>query len=55
MGDPLDHAALSDMAKDNADGLSLKAIAVKLNAEGLAFPAKATRRGPERLIAFRPE
>ena len=32
-----------------ADGLSLKAIAVKLNAEGLAFPAKATRRGPERL------
>jgi site-specific DNA recombinase len=31
------------------DGLSLKAIAVKLNAEGLAFPAKATRRGPERL------
>jgi site-specific DNA recombinase len=32
-----------------ADGLSLKAIAVKLNAEGLAFPGKATRRGPERL------
>ena len=31
------------------DGLSLKAIAVTLNAEGLAFPAKATRRGPERL------
>jgi site-specific DNA recombinase len=31
-----------------ADGLSLKAIAVKLNAEGLAFPGKATRRGPER-------
>src|SRR5438045_1632072 len=28
-----------------ADGLSLKAIAVRLNAEGLAFPAKATRRG----------
>ena len=32
-----------------ADGLSLKAIVVKLNAERLAFPAKATRRGPERL------
>jgi site-specific DNA recombinase len=32
-----------------ADGLSLKAIAMKLNAEGLAFPGKATRRGPGRL------
>jgi Recombinase len=27
-----------------ADGLSLKAIAAKLNAEGLAFPRKGTRR-----------
>src|SRR5712691_1358915 len=30
------------------DGLSLKAIAVQLNAEGVPFPAKATRRGPTR-------
>jgi len=31
-----------------ADTMSLKGIAAKLNAEGLAFPAKATRRGPTR-------
>ncbi len=31
-----------------ADTLSMKAIAVKLNAEGVPFPAKVTRRGPMR-------
>jgi site-specific DNA recombinase len=30
------------------DTMSMKAIAVKLNAEAVAFPAKATRRGPMR-------
>src|SRR2546428_5314576 len=31
-----------------ADSLSMKAIAAKLNAEGLPFPGKATRHGPMR-------
>jgi site-specific DNA recombinase len=31
-----------------ADGLSMKAITAKLNAEGLSFPGKATRHGPMR-------
>jgi site-specific DNA recombinase len=31
-----------------ADGLSMKAIVVRLNTEGVAFPAKVTRRGPTR-------
>ena len=31
-----------------ADGRSLKTIALQLNAEQVAFPAKATRRGPTR-------
>jgi hypothetical protein len=30
------------------DGLSMRAIAIQLNREGIAFPAKATRRGPTR-------
>jgi hypothetical protein len=30
------------------DGLSMKAIAIRLNNEGVAFPAKATHRGPDR-------
>ncbi len=30
------------------DGLSMKAIALRLNQEGIAFPAQATRRGPGR-------
>jgi len=31
-----------------AEGLSVKAIAVRLNMEGVPFPAKVTRRGPMR-------
>jgi site-specific DNA recombinase len=31
-----------------ADGFSMKAIAMQLNTEGVAFPGKVTRRGPTR-------
>jgi site-specific DNA recombinase len=34
--------------REYADGLSMKALVVRLNAEGVPFPAKVTRQGPTR-------